>query len=48
MRNLKPLNEIAAGAGIPEDCLEPYGAGAAKVSLGAWPTALGTVTSWYR
>lgn len=33
--SLKPLGEIAAHAGIPEDCLEPYGVGAAKVRLDA-------------
>ncbi|MYK76785.1 MAG: formate--tetrahydrofolate ligase [Acidimicrobiaceae bacterium] len=33
--NLKPLGEIAADAGIPAEMLEPYGAGAAKVSLDA-------------
>ena len=32
---LKPLGEIAADAGIPAEMLEPYGAGAAKVSLDA-------------
>ena len=32
---LKPLTEIAEAAGIPGDALEPYGAGAAKVSLDA-------------
>jgi len=33
--NLKPLGDIAATAGIPEECLEPYGVGAAKISLDA-------------
>jgi len=33
--NLRPLTEIAAEAGIPVEMLEPYGAGAAKVSLDA-------------
>ncbi len=33
--DLKPLTEIAAASGIPADMLEPYGAGAAKVSLDA-------------
>ena len=33
--NLKPLGEIADDAGIPAEMLEPYGAGAAKVSLDA-------------
>ncbi|MEM7142209.1 MAG: formate--tetrahydrofolate ligase [Actinomycetota bacterium] len=33
--NLKPLGDIAASAGIPEDCLEPYGSGAAKITLDA-------------
>ena len=33
--NLKPLGDIAAAAGIPEECLEPYGAGAAKIGLDA-------------
>lgn len=33
--SLKPLGEIAAHAGIPEDCLEPYGVGAAKIRLDA-------------
>ena len=32
---LKPLGEIAADAGIPSEMLEPYGVGAAKVSLDA-------------
>ena len=32
---LRPLEEIAAEAGIPEDCLELYGEGAAKVRLDA-------------
>ena len=32
---LKPLNKIAADAGIPTEMLEPYGSGAAKVSLDA-------------
>ena len=32
---LKPLEEIAADAGIPTEMLEPYGVGAAKVSLDA-------------
>ena len=33
--NLKPLTEIAAAAGIPDECLEPYGSGAAKITLDA-------------
>ncbi|MEM9465105.1 MAG: formate--tetrahydrofolate ligase [Actinomycetota bacterium] len=33
--NLKPLTEIAASAGIPDECLEPYGSGAAKITLDA-------------
>ncbi|WP_420432916.1 formate--tetrahydrofolate ligase [Candidatus Poriferisocius sp.] len=33
--NLRPLNEIAEEAGIPTEMLEPYGAGAAKISLDA-------------
>lgn len=33
--SLKPLSEIAAAAGIPEECLEPYGTGAAKITLDA-------------
>ncbi len=33
--NLKPLGEIAELAGIPGECLEPYGVGAAKISLDA-------------
>ncbi len=33
--NLRPLTEIAANAGIPAECLEPYGAGAAKITLDA-------------
>ena len=33
--NLKPLGEIATDAGIPEEMLEPYGVGSAKVSLDA-------------
>ncbi|NNK90888.1 MAG: formate--tetrahydrofolate ligase [Acidimicrobiia bacterium] len=33
--DLRPLTEIADRAGIPQDCLEPYGHGAAKVSLDA-------------
>ena len=32
---LRPLGEIADDAGIPAEMLEPYGAGAAKVSLDA-------------
>jgi formate--tetrahydrofolate ligase len=32
---LRPLAEIAAQAGIPQDCLEPYGSGAAKIRLEA-------------
>ncbi|MCY3806752.1 MAG: formate--tetrahydrofolate ligase, partial [bacterium] len=32
---LRPLEEIAAGAGIPQDHLEFYGQGAAKVDLAA-------------
>ncbi len=32
---LAPLEEVAAGSGIPVECLEPYGTGAAKVRLGA-------------
>jgi formate--tetrahydrofolate ligase len=35
--NLKPLHEIADAAGIPTGCLEPYGVGAAKISLDAIP-----------
>ena len=33
--NLRPLIDIAAEAGIPVEMLEPYGAGAAKISLDA-------------
>jgi formate--tetrahydrofolate ligase len=33
--SLKPLGDIAATAGIPAECLEPYGAGAAKIRLDA-------------
>ena len=33
--NLRPLTEIAANAGIPGECLEPYGSGAAKITLDA-------------
>ncbi len=33
--NLKPLTEIAGSAGIPEECLEPFGSGAAKITLDA-------------
>ena len=33
--NLHPLTEIAANAGIPAECLEPYGSGAAKITLDA-------------
>ena len=33
--NLRPLTEIAEEAGIPAEMLEPYGAGAAKISLDA-------------
>ena len=32
---LVPLPEIAASAGIPAECLEPYGVGAAKITLDA-------------
>ena len=33
--SLRPLPEVAALAGIPAEHLEPYGAGAAKISLDA-------------
>ncbi len=33
--NLRPLTEIAETAGIPTELLEPYGTGAAKISLDA-------------
>ena len=33
--NLRPLTEIAANAGIPAECLEPHGSGAAKITLDA-------------
>jgi formate--tetrahydrofolate ligase len=33
--NLAPLSDIAAAAGIPAECLEPYGSGAAKITLDA-------------
>ena len=33
--NLRPLSDIAKEAGIPVEMLEPYGAGAAKISLDA-------------
>lgn len=33
--NLQPLTDIADSAGIPAECLEPYGVGAAKISLDA-------------
>ena len=33
--NLRPLTDIATEAGIPTEMLEPYGAGAAKISLDA-------------
>ena len=32
---LRPLDHIAADTGIPADCLEPYGSGAAKIDLRA-------------
>ncbi len=32
---LQPLTDIASSAGIPLDCLEPYGTGAAKIDLRA-------------
>jgi formate--tetrahydrofolate ligase len=32
---LKPLTDIASESGIPLDCLEPYGKGAAKIGLDA-------------
>ncbi len=35
--NLAPLTDIAEGAGIPLEHLEPYGKGAAKISLDAIP-----------
>ncbi|MGI9609124.1 MAG: formate--tetrahydrofolate ligase [Acidimicrobiia bacterium] len=35
--NLKPLDEIASQSGIPTEFLEPYGVGAAKISLDAIP-----------
>ncbi|MDG2113967.1 MAG: formate--tetrahydrofolate ligase [Actinomycetota bacterium] len=34
---LRPLRDVAADAGIPETCLEPYGDGAAKIKLDAIP-----------
>ena len=33
--NLRPLTEIAANAGIPAEYLEPFGSGAAKITLDA-------------
>jgi formate--tetrahydrofolate ligase len=33
--SLKPLSDVAAAAGIPEEFLEPYGSGAAKIKLEA-------------
>ena len=45
---LKPLSDIAGEAGIPLECLEPYGSGAAKIDLDAIdkmadrPTAIGS------
>ena len=33
--HLKPLGDIAGESGIPLECLEPYGRGAAKISLDA-------------
>ncbi|MCQ3813273.1 MAG: formate--tetrahydrofolate ligase [Acidimicrobiia bacterium] len=33
--NIAPLTDIAEKAGIPQECLEPYGVGAAKISLDA-------------
>ncbi|MDH3706327.1 MAG: formate--tetrahydrofolate ligase, partial [Acidimicrobiia bacterium] len=35
--DLRPLSDVARDAGIPIDLLEPYGAGAAKISLDAVP-----------
>ncbi len=32
---LRPLEDVAADAGIPPGCLEPYGRGAAKIDLSA-------------
>ena len=32
---LKPLSDVAGDAGIPLECLEPYGSGAAKIGLDA-------------
>ena len=32
---LRPLTDVAADAGVPSECLEPYGRGAAKVDLSA-------------
>ena len=32
---LRPLTDVAADAGVPPECLEPYGRGAAKVDLSA-------------
>ena len=32
---LRPLTDIADEAGIPQECLEPYGSGAAKIKLEA-------------
>ena len=33
--NLRPLTDVADEAGIPTDCLEQYGEGAAKIKLEA-------------
>ena len=34
---MKPITEIAEAAGIPVDCLEPYGKYKAKINLGDIP-----------
>ena len=45
--NLKPLTEIAEGAGIPVEHLESYGTGSAKISLDAIPDMAGRPRAKY-
>ncbi len=45
--DLKPLDEIAATAGIPTDHLEPYGKGAAKIDLDAIEAMAGRARARY-
>ena len=46
---LEPIADVAARAGLTEDCLEPYGRYVAKVDAGSpsrsWPTGPARSTS---